>query len=287
MPIYKDYDQAALDRQYNNRAMVPDFAVIVQRWQDESARLRQRTPPHRASYGDHEREYVDIFPAGQTGTPVQLFFHGGYWQALESSVFHFVAGGFIERGVTTVLANYPLAPQATMDEIVAACRRALAWLYRHAADHGGDPQRIHLSGHSAGGHIVAMLMATDWPQSGADLPANLIKGGCAISGLFDLIPIQLSYVNDQIGMDEATARRNSPLLLPPQCRSPLIVSVGGAESDEYHAQSRDFAAAWSAQGLPITTLTIAGANHFSILDSLVGRDGELNQAVFELVGRDI
>src|SRR5262249_509506 len=149
------------------------------------------------AYGPHERERLDIFPAAQTPAPVQVFFHGGYWQAFSKDTFHFVGESFIEHGITTAYVNYPLGPQASMAEIVASCRNSLAWLYRHVGEYGGNPQKIYISGHSAGGHLVAMLMATAWPDQAAELPRDLIKGGCTISGLFDLIPIQLSYVNDK------------------------------------------------------------------------------------------
>src|SRR5262249_44808899 len=152
----------------------------------------------------------------------------------------------------------PLGPQASMAEIVASCRNSLVWLYQHAGEYGGDPQNIYISGHSAGGHLVAMLMATAWPDQAAELPRDLIKGGCAISGLFDLIPIQLSYVNDKLGMDETVARQYSPVRLAPGCDSPLIVSVGEWETAEYRAQSHDLVTAWSQKGLTITELVLPG-----------------------------
>ncbi len=278
--VYKNYDQATLNKQYNNRSQVSDFEQVVQQWERESEALRQRTQSHLdLAYGPHERNYLDIFFAAKPDAPVLVFFHGGYWQAMNKRVFHFIAGGVVEQGITTVLVNYPLGPQATMDEIISACRRAMAWLYRHIAEYGGDPQRIHISGHSAGGHLVGMLMATQWPTYAEDLPPNLIKGGCAISGLFNLIPIQLCHVNDKVGMNRDMAHRNSPIQLPPVCHSPLIVTVGELESTEYHAQSDDFSTVWAGQGVPITELKIAGANHFSILESLVCKEGVLNKTI--------
>ena len=252
MEVYKHYTQDELDAQYNNRAMVPDFARYVQQWQQKSETLRQHVHVVQdVRYGEHERERLDIFPAAQSQVPIQVFFHGGYWQAMQKEVFHFLASGFIQDGITTVLVNYPLAPQASMDDIIAACRRAIVWLYQHIADYHGDPERIYISGHSAGGHIVAMLMATAWHEWDQDLPRDLIKGGCAVSGLFTLLPIQRCYLNKVLGMDEAMARRNSPLFLSPTCPASLIISVGACESDEYHAQSHDLATAWGQYGIPI------------------------------------
>jgi arylformamidase len=238
----------------------------------------------RLTLWPHERERLDIFPAQQQPAPLQVFFHGGYWQAFSRDVFHFIAEGFINHHITTAYVNYPLGPQASMDEIVAACRNSLAWLYEHGAKYGGDPQKIYISGHSAGGHLVAMMLATDWPAWRPGLPRDLIKGGCAISGLFDLIPIQLSYVNDKLGMDEAIARRNSPVRLVPGCNSPLIIAVGERESAEYHAQSDDLAAAWSQAGVPITKLVLPAANHFTVLEQLTAAEAGLNQAILAQMG---
>jgi arylformamidase len=285
MIVYKGYDKQALDSQYNNRARVANVDQIMQQWEHDSESLRQRVQFHAdLAYGPHAREILDIFPASRPGAPVQAFIHGGYWRSLEKRLFHFIAESFMSHDITYVAINYPLAPQATMDEIVASCRQAIVWLYQNIAQYNGDPHKIYISGHSAGGHLVAMLMATNWSSFAADLPLDLIKGGCAISGLFNLIPIQLSYVNDDVGMDEAMARRNSPVFLLPSCRSPLIVTVGGAESEEYLTQSQELESAWSQQGLPITPLVVPGANHFSILDHLVNPDSPLRQAILAQIG---
>ncbi|MCL4301637.1 MAG: alpha/beta hydrolase [Anaerolineae bacterium] len=285
MIIYKNYDQQALDSQYNNRARVPEFEQIMQQWERDSESLRQRVQfKADTAYGPHPREILDIFPAGRPGAPVQAFIHGGYWRSLEKRLFHFIAESFMSHDMTYVAVNYPLAPQATMDEIVASCRQAIVWVYQNIAQYNGDPHKIYISGHSAGGHLVAMLMATEWPALAADLPLDLIKGGCAISGLFNLIPIQLSYVNEEVRMDEAMTRRNSPVFLSPTCRSPLIVTVGGTESEEYLAQSQELESAWSRQGLPISRLVVPEANHFSILAHLVNPDSPLRQAVLAQMG---
>jgi arylformamidase len=260
--------------------MVPNFANIGQGWERQSHLLRQRATHHEGvAYGPGAREYLDIFLGSKAEAPLHIFFHGGYWQGMQSNVFHFIANGFLERSITTILVNYPLAPAATMAEIIDACRQAMVWIYRHAAEYGANPHKIYISGHSAGGHLVAMLLATAWADWDDDLPADLIKGGCAISGLFNLIPIQRSYVNDNIGINEAMARQYSPVFLAPATISPLIISVGEAESAEYHAQSEELATTWTEKGAAIQTLTIAGANHFTILDALVQPEGVLHRAI--------
>lgn len=284
MTIYKTYDKAALDSQYNNRARVADAEQIIQQWQRDSEKLRQRVQFQAdVPYGSHPRETLDIFPASRPGAPVHAFIHGGYWRSMEKGLFHFAADEFINHDITYVAVTYPLAPQVTMDEIVASCRQAIAWLVRHIAEYNGDPDKIFISGHSAGGHLVATLMTTDWPALAADLPADSIKGGCAISGLFNLIPLQLSFVNDDVRMDEAMARRNSPVFLSPSSSSPLIVTVGGAESEEYLSQSQDLTDAWSPQ-IPLTPLIVPGANHFSILNHLANPADPLHQAILAQMG---
>lgn len=285
MLIYKTYDQQALDSQYNNRARLSNFEQIIKQWEQDSEVLRQRASFQAdVPYGTHPREILDIFPASRPGTPVQVFFHGGYWRSLEKRLFHFIAASFIDYDITYVAVNYPLAPQATLDEIVASCRQAIVWLYRHIAEYNGDSTKIYVSGHSAGGHIVAMLLAANWPELAADLPPDPIKGGCAISGLFNLIPVQLSFVNADLHMDEAMARRNSPVFLTPTCKSPIIVTVGGAESEEYLAQSQDLTIAWSQQEIAVTQLIVPEAKHFSILDHLVNPQAPLHQAILAQMG---
>lgn len=280
MPIYKHYDQESLDAQYNNRAAVPDFMRYLDSWQARSAAVRGRLKHHAdLAYGPHPRERLDIFTARAPGAPVLVFYHGGYWQALAKESFNFLAEGFVPAGVTTVIAGYPLAPEATMDRIVAACRRSLAWLHRHIADFGGNPARLHVAGHSAGGHLVAMLLATHWRDVSPDLPVNLIKSGLALSGLFDLSPIRRCYLNTVLGLDEAAAHRNSPTQLAPTQHCPLLLAVGNLESDEYHAQSRKLSLNWKARGMPVTEVLQADHHHFSILEALADPQAALFQAV--------
>lgn len=285
MVVYKNYTQEALDRQYNNRQAVPDFGAIVAHWEADSEAFRQRARSHQeVAYGSHPREMLDIFPAAQPDAPIQVFFHGGYWQAMDKRVFHFIAEGFIDWGATTVFVNYPLAPGATMDEIIQSCRQAILWLVRHGANYGGNVDRLYISGHSAGGHIVAMLMATAWPDLDLALPTEPIKGACAISGLFNLTPIRLSYLNSVLGLDEAMAQRNSPVGLDPACRCPLIVTVGEREPAEYQTQSEDLATAWSEKDLPVSQIQAPDADHFSILEQVIDPEARLNQAILKQMG---
>ena len=278
--VYRNWTQAELDAQYNNRARVTDFQRFLGEWAARSARAYETLTVHRdIAFGEHPRERLDVFPAALPGAPVHVFFHGGYWQSLSKDHFAFVPESLAAAGVTTVMVNYPLSPDDGMDRIIAACRSAVEWVYREIRDFGGDPDSIVVSGHSAGGHIAAMLMATDW----APLPADIIKGAVSVSGLFDLEPIRLSYLNAALGMDAETARRNSPVHLAPRVACPLVLAVGESESESYHNQTDSMAAAWNETGVEVTTLTVPAANHFSILDQLADSAGVLFREVMRLI----
>jgi len=277
--VYRNWTQEALDAQYNNRARVPDFQSFVDDWAARSTRAYDSLPVHRdVAYGEHPRERLDVFTAARPGAPVHVFFHGGYWQSLSKDTFAFIAAPFAAAGVTTVMVNYPLAPDDDMDRIIDACRGALAWVHREIASSGGDPDKIVVSGHSAGGHIAAMLMTE------GNGPPTPVKGAVSVSGLFDLEPIHLCYLNAVLGMDADAARRNSPIHLAPKVACPLVLTVGECESEAYHSQTSEMAAAWAEQGADVTTLTVPAANHFSILDHLADPEGRLFQAVMRLSG---
>lgn len=268
MTIFRDYDQAGLDAQYNNRAAVPDHPAYFERWARDSAQARETLPCRLdLAYGPGERERLDIFPAGGgASAPALVFIHGGYWKGLDKSDFSYPATALVDAGIAYVAIRYPLAPAAGMDEIVASVRRALAWLWREGRGHGVDPARLVVSGHSAGGHLTAMLLATDWPAVADDLPADLVKGGLSISGLYDLEPVRLSYHNAELRLDAAAARRNSPLHHLPATAPPLALVVGAEETDEFRRQQQEFLAAWRARGLEGSGAEFAGLNHFSIVD---------------------
>jgi arylformamidase len=240
MIVYRSMDRQALDAAYNNSAAVADSDRYLADWLHRSEALRARMPDHlNLVYGNAPRARLDFFPANCTGAATLLFFHGGYWQRNAKEGFGFVAEGPLSRGFHVALAGYTLAPEATMDRIVRKSRTALRWLHEHLATLGGDPARLYVSGWSAGGHLAAMLM---------DEP--MVAGGLAISGLFDLEPIRLSYLNEKLGLDAEQARRNSPLLNLPARAAKLIMAHGGNELPELKRQSREFGAAWSARGLP-------------------------------------
>lgn len=279
MIIYKQYNKEQLDNQYNNRLHVPDFATYLQRWDTWSEATRQQhTYIKDLPYGDHPRECLDIFPSGKPNSKVLVFIHGGYWQLFDKTKFHFVAASFLPHHVTTVVINYPLAPAATMDEIVASCRKAVRWLQQNLAAYDANPQQIYIAGHSAGAHLATMLMSKE--QAVEITP--FVKGMCLISGLYNLVPVQLSYVNAVIGMDKETAERNSPVNLPAVQTCPLLVSAGSAETEAFKDQSSELYTRWKTK-TPVQLLQLPGVNHFSILDALVDENTLLHQAMMKMM----
>lgn len=276
-------DRATLDKLYNNREAVPTHPQDIARWATGSARARAELPHHAdLAYGPHPRELLDLFMLAHSGGPLLVFIHGGYWQAMTKDGSSLVAEGFVPDGLANVaMLNYPLGPEATMDQIVASIRRALLWLWQHAADYGYDRDRIYVSGHSAGGHLTLMSMLTDWASLAA-APADLVKGGFSISGLYDLRPIRQTYLNEKLHMDDAVAERNSPILLLPESTAglgTLICAVGGAETPAFLQQQHDFVTTWKARGGQVTAITVPDKHHFDIVDQMAQPGAVLQTAM--------
>lgn len=270
--LYRGMDRARLDAGYNNSAAVAGSAGIVADWQERSDRLAAARPERLdLRYGPAERNRIDYFAAGSRG-PVLVFIHGGYWQMRAKEMFRFLAEGPLAHGIHVALIGYTLAPEKRLDGIVAEIRDGIAWLAERIDGYGGDTSRLYLSGWSAGGHLTAMCV---------DAPA--VKGGLAISGIFDLEPIRLCYLNEKLRLDEEEARRNSPLLHLPARPAPLVLAYGTAELPELRRQSEAFAAARARAGLPGRVLPLPGRNHFTILEELARADGALTKLVRDLV----
>ncbi len=278
--VYGAYSQEELDAQYNNRARYPEFTGYFDDWAAWSKATRKNLPAYLdVPYGDLPCETLDIFPAAVDNAPVQVMVHGGYWYSLDKHHDSFVAEGLRPNGVTTVVINYGLAPQYGMDEIVRQNRAAVAWLWRNASEFGIDRERIYTVGQSAGGHLSLMLMATDWPSFGDSLPARLVKGGSSISGIYDLEPIRLCYLNDKVCMDAEVARRNSPVHQTYPVSLPLMLVSGDVESDEYAHQANAMEAVWHALGYPSEHVKLPGHNHFTMAHQLREPDSVLTQAL--------
>ncbi len=288
--VYRDYDQEGLDRQYNARAASRATEGYLAWGTEASVGARESLPATlNVAYGPSEAEVLDIFgpePSAPPG-PVQLFIHGGYWRAFHKDDFSYVAEPIVAAGGVSVVVNYALMPGVTMDELVRQCRAALAWTYQNIGAHGGDPDRVCISGHSAGGHLVAMMLATDW-EADFGLPANVIKGAVAISGLFDLTPIQLSYLNEDLKMDAETARRMSPVNCvadpPPGGLPPIMLTYGGLESEEFARQTAVYAETLRNRGHSCEIEPILGHHHMSVVTSLYEADSRLTQMTMEQMG---
>jgi arylformamidase len=284
MKVYGDFTQAALDEALNARGTAPDFDEVLRRYDEDSARVRARFGGKLGvAYGPSEDETLDIFPAAKPGAPIQLFIHGGYWRLLTRTENSFAAEALVPAGAAVVVINYALAPRVTLDEIVRQCRAAIAWTWKNARSFGADPDRLFISGHSAGGHLVGMMLATDWEREfGA--PADVVKGATAVSGLYDLRPIAKSFVNEWLKLDEAAAVRNSPLLNLSRHGCPLIVSYGERDTAEFRRQSDEYLAAWRAKGHPGSYVDMRGFHHFDVMNEIANPKSPLAKAVFAQMG---
>jgi arylformamidase len=278
------YNQASLDSQFNNRQHVPAYQEYLDRWERCSWETEKKLPVIKdIPYGSLPGERFDVYPSSRPLSKTLIFIHGGYWHLLDKAQFHFLASGFFSYGVTTVLLNYPLVPAVAIDQIVRSCKKAIRWLCSHLATYNGDPHQMYVTGHSAGGHLAAMLMATDWKGLDPSFPDAPLRGACFISGLFNLIPIHLSYLNKVLHLDSKAAVRNSPLRLGPVATSPLIAAVGEAETKEFKEQSKELYEGWKEKGAAIQLLQLPGLNHYSIVETMVDQKAALHQAICRMM----
>lgn len=270
------HDAAWHDAQYNNRARIPEHAQIFARWADDSARARVRCGAVvDLRYGDGPNETLDVFAAPAAGAPVLVFVHGGWWRSLDKRDQSYVAPAFVERGAMVVLPNYALCPAVGIDTIALQLVRALAWTYRNAGRFGGDPARIVVAGHSAGGHLAAMLLCCHWRAVGPDLPPRLVRSALAISGLFELEPLRRTpFLQADLRLTPRAVRRLSPAGFPPP-RGPLFAVVGGDESEEFLRQNRVIRQAWGARAVPVCE-SIPGTHHLSVVDGLADPGARLH-----------
>ena len=217
-----------------------DVETIVENWLQMSMSYLEGADMERnISYGTMEEERLDLFRPPNGTAPVLVFIHGGYWQSLDKDHYSFALEPLVSAGALVLMVNYTLCPKVTLDALVDQVRAACAWAWHHAREYGGDPERLHVAGHSAGGHLTAVMAATDWPRFESGLPCNMIRSAIPISGLFDLEPLRLSSVNAAVRMDSTTAKQNSPLFMTPAAALPVSVVVGRAETAEFRRQSFD------------------------------------------------
>lgn len=261
-------DTDFLSREYNNRELFPDHAQHFARWAEASARARASMTCYLdRTYGDSAGETLDIFPSRKGDGSALMFIHGGYWRSLDKRDFSFLAPAWVDAGVSLVVVNYDLCPKVTIERIVRQMLAASVWLYRHAEQYGMDEERLYVSGHSAGGHLAAMMLAALWPVMDRALPKNLYKGAIAVSGVYDLRPlVGIDWLKADLRLDEPAAFKASPAFLPPATRAPLALAVGGLESSEFKRQNGLLAARWKS--VVQDSLTLAGRDHFTVVDEL-------------------
>lgn len=275
MSLYRGMDLAALDAAYNNSAVIGGAAARDRFIAEATARTQaldtQAKPQRNLAYGSAPRQRLDFYKA-KDGAPTLAFIHGGYWRSTDKENWGYVASGPLAHGINVANIEYTLAPSNRIEGIVAEVKQALAYLRANLGRFGGDPEKLFVAGHSAGGHLTAMMIG----EPG-------IKGCLPISGVFDMQPMRLSSMNADFRLDEAEEKRTSPMLRIPAAGPPQIVAVGGGELPEFLRQSRDYAAAWKAKGLKARLLEVGTHNHFSVLDELADPQGSLALAARDLV----
>ena len=286
--VYRDYDADALYAQYNNRAMTPEDVIA-----DIKADQAVRTEAFNAAatraqfdiaYGPHPRERLDLFLPEAENPPLFVYIHGGYWQWNDKEPFSCLAEQLAPAGAAFANIEYELCPNISLTELTGQIRRAVAYLWREAGRLGYDRDRVVVSGHSAGGHLTAMMMATDWPALADDLPVDVVSAGLPISGIYDIEPIRLTPLNDLVRMDAAEASALSPVFMTPPSPMPLVAVIGGDESEEFYRQANDLADAWRTPDAPAEILNAPGRDHFSVLNTLTEPGHEVLKAALRLLG---
>jgi arylformamidase len=282
------HDGAWYDRMYNNRALVPEHATHFANWREASAQVRHS---HRCfqdvAYGRGLNETLDIFPSDTAGAkaPVVVFVHGGYWRSLDKADHSFIAPMFTAQGAHVVMPNYALCPAVTVSDITLQMVKAVAWVWRNIHRFGGDPSRITLVGHSAGGHLVTMLLACDWKAYAADLPAHLVTKALSISGLYELASVQATpYLTDSLRLTDEVVLRNSPAWMPAPNQGTLYSVAGGIESEEFIRHNFLIQQAWGKDRVPVAE-TLEGLQHFSIVEAMTQPGHRLHTLALELLNK--
>ena len=270
------------DRLYNPRFSVEAFPLFASRWVSSSAKARASSACYlEVAYGPGTDQTLDVFPAAGQSRGLLMFIHGGYWRALDKRDFSFIAPGLTRAGVTVAIPNYSLCPRVTLGEIVMQMEQACAWLHRNGRHFGAPPGSMVVCGHSAGGHLTAMMLARRWPGYAPDLPGDVIQAGLSISGVFDLQDLlDAPSINDEVRLDARSVGDLSPARQAPVTDAPLWLAVGDDETGGFHRQHGLMLDRWSrvAKGH-----SCPGHHHFSILDELAEPGGQLHDLVLSLM----
>lgn len=277
-----DAEKTNYDLLYNPRLTVSGYEQVFERWERDSERARARLDCYLdVPYGASDAETLDVFRAKGKSRGLLMFIHGGYWRSLDKKRFSFVAPPLAEAGVTVAVVNYALCPTVQVSDIVMQMVQACAWLYRNGANFGAPAARLGVYGHSAGGHLAAMMLACEWPRYSSDLPRKLVAGAVSISGLYDLTEIaKVPSINGDVRLTERAAPKVSPAFLPPATDAPLTTAVGSDENEGFHVQNRIIAEKWVS--VHRADISCAGKNHFTVLDDLGNPASRLYKAVLGL-----
>jgi arylformamidase len=277
-------DSAYWESLYNNRAAVPEHPQFFERWAASSERARKTLRCYLdVPFGTHAMEKIDIFLPSGRSRALLMFIHGGYWRSLDKKDFSFVAVELAKHGVTTVVPNYALCPSVTIEDIVRQTLQACAWVYRNGGNFGAPNGSFYVSGHSAGGHLTAMMMAALWPKFAADLPRNVVRAGLAISGVYDLSDIvNVPSINNDVRLTPAQVQKASPILYPPATDAPLYLAAGGKELPPFVEQNKAFGAKWKK--VLAADIPCPEDNHFSIVDKLADPSSALFKGAMKMMG---
>jgi arylformamidase len=280
---YKGFRQDEMEFQYNPRVSVPEYPELAKARAGQARKVRAAAKSWlNVAYGSSPREMLDIYAADKAGGPVLVYIHGGYWRSGSKEDNCNFVPTFTKRGATVVLVEYDLCPQVTVTDIVRQTRASIAWVYRNITRYGGNPAKLFVSGHSAGGHLTAMALAHEWTKEG--LPNDLIKGAVATSGVYDLEMVMKISVQEQVRMTPEDAKSNSPLLHPPRVKCPLLVAVGGDEPRGWQQMSQDYFQLCKQNGMNVQYLIEPQANHYTMSEHLLDDTRPLTQAMIKLMG---
>lgn len=283
-PVFKDFTQAEINKQYSPRAYAKDVEAVLNRWREAGPAFQKAHRSAEVFYGASPRQSFDIFmpiKAASTPPPIHVFIHGGYWQAIDKKNNAHAMAGLLEAGVAVALLNYDLMPEVDLAEIIRQTRLAMVTVYRVASDYGYDADRLSVSGHSAGGHLAGVMACTSWRREADDAPEDLVKAALPISGVFDLEPLSKTGMNKVFGFSETTINGLSPYVMTPRA-IPIGLCVGGDESPEFHRQSQEFGTFMQQAGALVQHIDMPGHDHFTVIEAMADAKTALGSAVIDL-----
>jgi len=282
--VYLNYDQAELDRNYDQRVWAPNADEVINRWVTGSAAARASLK-YKAdlAYGPSEDETLDFYPPARPGAPVVVFIHGGAWRNLSKQDSSYAAPAFVAAGANYAVLNFANIPKVRLPEMVAQVRRGVAWVYRNARALGGDPERLYVAGCSSGGHLAANVLVTDWERM-HDLPNTIIKAGLCVSGMYDLEPVMLSARSSYVKISKEEEAELSPARHLDRLSCPVAIGYGEKETPEFQRQARDFAAMLKPLGRLYDVVYLRGLNHFEVGSALGDPESDLFRLAARMVG---